>query len=129
MPEQQPIVRMARIVDAVLVDDQRADQAAELEQRVPVATVARQPRCLDETTAPTRPSQIAASNFSKPGRAMPEPERPRSSSITSTVLQPSARARSASPYCRGGMSRLMLNLARRALPELETMRPSTAPQG
>lgn len=30
-----------------------------------------------ETTAPTRPSQMAASSFSKPGRAIPEPERPR----------------------------------------------------
>src|SRR5207245_9232005 len=33
-------------------------------------------------TAPTRPSQIAASKRSKPGRAMPPPERPRSSSTT-----------------------------------------------
>ena len=45
--EQQPIVRVARIVDAVLVDDQRADQAAELQQRVPVAAVAGEPRGLD----------------------------------------------------------------------------------
>jgi hypothetical protein len=49
-------------------------------------------------TAPTRPSQIAASKRSKPGRAMPPPERPRSSSMTSTVAQPSCLARSASPY-------------------------------
>ena len=45
--EQQAIVRMPRIVDAVLVDDQRADQAAELEQRVPVAPVAGEPRRLE----------------------------------------------------------------------------------
>ena len=45
--EQQAIVGMARIVDAVLVGDQRADQTAELEQRVPVAAVAGQPRRLD----------------------------------------------------------------------------------
>ena len=45
--EQQAIVRMPRIIDAVLVDDQRADQAAELEQRVPVAPVAGEPRRLD----------------------------------------------------------------------------------
>ena len=57
-----------------------------------------QSRRLDRPTAPTRPSQIAARSFSKPGREIPEPERPRSSSITSTVLQPRARARSASPY-------------------------------
>jgi hypothetical protein len=30
-----------------------------------------------ETTAPTRPSQIAARSFSKPGRDAPEPDRPR----------------------------------------------------
>ncbi len=38
---------MARIVDAVLVDDQGADETAELEERVPVAPVAGQPRGLD----------------------------------------------------------------------------------
>ena len=45
--EQQPIVRMPRIVDPILVNDQRSDQAAELEQRVPVAAVAGEPRGLD----------------------------------------------------------------------------------
>ena len=45
--EQQAIVGMARIVDAVLVDDQRADETAELQQRVPVAAVAGEPRRLD----------------------------------------------------------------------------------
>ena len=34
---------MARIIDAVLVDDERADETAELQQRVPVAAVAGQP--------------------------------------------------------------------------------------
>jgi hypothetical protein len=38
---------MPRVVDAVLVGDQRADQAAELEQRVPVTAVAGKPRGLD----------------------------------------------------------------------------------
>jgi len=45
--QQQPIVWMAWVVDAVFVSDQRADQAAELEQRVPIAAVARQTRSLD----------------------------------------------------------------------------------
>ena len=49
-------------------------------------------------TAPTRPSQIAASSLSNPGRLTPEPERPRSSSMTVTSVQPRARARSARPY-------------------------------
>ena len=35
-----------------------------------------------ESTAPTRPSQIAAKSFSKPGRRPPAPDLPRSASIT-----------------------------------------------
>ena len=38
---------MARIVDAVLVDDERADETAELQQRVPVAAIASESRRLD----------------------------------------------------------------------------------
>jgi hypothetical protein len=34
---------MAWVVDAILIDDQRPDQATELRQRVPVAAVAREP--------------------------------------------------------------------------------------
>src|SRR5262245_56951725 len=45
--EQQSIVRVSGIVDAVLVDDQRADQSAELQQRVPVAPVAGKTRRFD----------------------------------------------------------------------------------
>ena len=41
--EQQPIVRPAGIVDAVEVDDARLDQAAQLEQVMPVAPVAGEP--------------------------------------------------------------------------------------
>ncbi|MGF6920513.1 hypothetical protein OKW41_005881 [Paraburkholderia sp. UCT70] len=51
-----------------------------------------------QNTAPTAPLQRAASKRSKPGRWIPEPERPRSSSMTVTSGQPSTRARSASPY-------------------------------
>ena len=47
MPSSRRSFGMPRIVDAVLVDDQRADQAAELQQRVPVAPVAGEPRRLD----------------------------------------------------------------------------------
>ena len=57
-----------------------------------------------ETTAPTLPRQIAASRRSKPGRATPEAETPRSSSITTTSDQPRLRARSASAYWRRRLS-------------------------
>ena len=50
------------------------------------------------STAPAVPVQIAANKRSKPGRAVPPPERPRSSSMTITFSQPSARARVARPY-------------------------------
>ena len=45
--KQQPIVGMARIVDSVLVDDERADQSTELDQRMPVAAIAGKTRRLD----------------------------------------------------------------------------------
>jgi hypothetical protein len=38
---------MARIVDSVLVDDNGPDQSTELDQRMPIAAVARKPRRLD----------------------------------------------------------------------------------
>ena len=40
--EQEPVVGRVWIVDAVLVDDECADQTAELQQGVPVAPIARQ---------------------------------------------------------------------------------------
>ena len=45
--EQQPIVGMARIVDSILVYDERADQSTELDERMPVATIAGKTRRLD----------------------------------------------------------------------------------
>ena len=45
--EQQPVVHQARVVDAVRIDDQGAGQRAEVDQMVPVAPVARQPRGLE----------------------------------------------------------------------------------
>ena len=44
MPKQQPVVRAARVVDPVEIDDPRLDQAAQLEQVMPVAAVAGEPR-------------------------------------------------------------------------------------
>jgi hypothetical protein len=37
--EEQTVVGMAWIVDAVLVDDERADETAELQEGVPVAAI------------------------------------------------------------------------------------------
>jgi len=52
-----------------------------------------------QNTAPTEPEQTEATNFWKPGRSTnPDPERPRSSSITVTAANPCVRAESASAY-------------------------------
>ena len=45
--EQQAIVRAARIVDAVEIDDAGLDQPAQLEQMMPVAAIAREPRGIE----------------------------------------------------------------------------------
>src|ERR1700690_4449838 len=45
--KQQPIVGMARIVNAVLIHNDRADQAAELDQGMPISSITCQPRHLD----------------------------------------------------------------------------------
>jgi CheY-like chemotaxis protein len=60
-----------------------------------------------QNTAPTCPSHNTASSRSKPGRCTPPPERPRSSSMTVTSVQPSARARSDSAYWRRWLSKLL----------------------
>ena len=44
--EQEPVVDRARVIEPVLVADQRARQRAQLQQPVPVSIVARQPRAL-----------------------------------------------------------------------------------
>ena len=45
--QEQTVIGQARIVDAVLVDDQRPHNDAEVQQRMPVASITRQPRGLD----------------------------------------------------------------------------------
>lgn len=58
-----------------------------------------------QNTAPVDPAQTEATSFWNPGRSTePEPERPRSSSMTVTDMNPSARAASAIPYCRRWLS-------------------------
>ena len=58
-----------------------------------------------QNTAPIDPVHTAAASFWNPGRSeVPEPERPRSSSMTVTDANPAARAVSASAYCRRWLS-------------------------
>src|SRR5438270_5139683 len=96
--EQQAIVGMPRIIESVLVYDDGPDKSTELDQRMPVAAVAGQPRCLDRKYGADPPltdrsqQALEARPIDAASRAA------RSSSMTSTEVQPSCRARSASPY-------------------------------
>ena len=107
--KQQAIVRPAGIIDAVEIDDPRLDQPAELEQMMPVAAVAGQPRRVEaQHGANLARAERRRRGCSKPGRAtMPLAERPRSSSITSTCWKPRRRATSTSSYWRRRLSRLV----------------------
>jgi hypothetical protein len=63
-------------------------------------------------TAPTSPEHTIATSRSKPGRWIaPDPERPRSSSITVTDAKPAASAAFARSYCRRWLSRLPVTWA------------------
>jgi hypothetical protein len=66
--EQEAIIRPTGIVDAVQVDDTCIDQAAELEQVVPVAAVAGQPRSVE---AQHRPDFAGAQRCHQPLEAGP----------------------------------------------------------
>ena len=59
--EQQSIVGVLGIVDAIVIDDQRLHESADLQQRVPFATVSGQPRRLDGEHGTHRP-------FAHPGQ-------------------------------------------------------------
>src|ERR1700730_10379292 len=72
------------------------------------------------STAPTRPSQIVANRRSKPGRAIPPPERPRSSSMTSTVVQPSCLAAIGEPVLAAPALMIVCQLIGRRLTDVDT---------
>ena len=50
--EQQPIIRTTRIVDRLVIDEQRVDHAAHLDELVPVAVISREARDLDRCDGP-----------------------------------------------------------------------------
>jgi hypothetical protein len=72
--QQQPVIGAARIVDALFVDEETAHQRTELEQRMPVPTIACKPRCLDgdnrahATTADRRQETLEARPSHTSGR-------------------------------------------------------------
>src|SRR6516162_5949046 len=91
--KQQSIVEHGRVINAVGIADERVGEAAEIEQ----ATI---PTCLSATSAVSREKPLRSTT--------PEPDRPRSSSMTMTCCagQPSAVALAAKAYWRCVDSRL-----------------------
>ena len=107
--QQQPIVRPTGVVDAVEVDDARLDQPAQLEQVMPVAAVAGEPRGIEAQHGADLAGAEPRDQPLEAGRAtVPLAERPRSSSMTSTSPKPRWRATSTSSYWRRWLSRLVL---------------------
>jgi hypothetical protein len=43
-PQQQPVIKLGRIIDAVFIENERVHQGADLQQAMPVGAVACQPR-------------------------------------------------------------------------------------
>ena len=87
------------LIDAIVVDDPRLDETAQLKQMVPVPAVSSEPDASKQSTAPTSPEHSHATRRSKPGRATaPLADNPRSSSMISTARNPCWRATSASSY-------------------------------
>src|SRR5438477_740338 len=62
--EQEPVIEYARMVQTISVGDQRIDERAEIQQVVPVAIVAGQPRDLDgEDDADMAQTHLADESF------------------------------------------------------------------
>ena len=62
---------MARIIDSILVDDDRADESTELNQCVPIATVACEPRRLDREYSADATLTNRSQQALEPGSADP----------------------------------------------------------
>jgi len=54
-PEQEAIIQLAGVVDALAIDDERVGKAAEIEELVPVAIVAGEPRDIETDDGPGVP--------------------------------------------------------------------------
>src|SRR5215469_5556490 len=99
--EQQAIVEERGMINAVGIANERVGQAGKVDETVPIGVIAGEPRASRPSTRPTRASATSAVRRAKPDRATePQPERPRSSSMTTirSSGQPSSRALVASAY-------------------------------
>jgi len=89
-PQQQSVIALAGFVDAVLVDEQRVHDAADLDELVPLPVVAGEAGHLARRHG-TTVAQTDLGDPALPGRTrVPLALRPRASSTTSTSCHPSA---------------------------------------
>jgi hypothetical protein len=85
------VVALTRRIDRLLIDQHGIDDAAHLDELLPVTAVAGETRDFPRRDRTDLPRQTSATIRSKPARATPPAaERPRSSSTVSMRDQPSA---------------------------------------
>src|SRR5262245_15175650 len=84
-PEQQSVITLPWRIDGLLINQQGIENAADFDQLLPLPTVARKSRYLAGGNCSNFSKHTSATMRSKPMRVtVPEAERPRSSSITSS---------------------------------------------
>ena len=104
---------MTGIADPVQVDHQSAGEGAEVNEVVPVAAVAGEARGLQAVDGAHFAGADQGDELLEAGRTVsPDPERPRSSSMTLMEAKPAALAASTRAYCRLWLSRLPTTCAR-----------------
>src|SRR5262249_41468357 len=105
--EQQTIIERCRMIDAVSIADEGIGEAAEIEQAIPVSVVA----CETGDFEAEHDTDVAEGDFGgQLGRAIPVPESPRSSSMTTICCDghPKFVALETKAYCCCVDSRLWM---------------------
>ena len=101
--QHEPVVEARRVIEAVRVADERVGQPAEIEEPIPVGVVASETADLEtEHDADVAERDLGGEVGKATPATDPDPESPRSSSITTTeeAGQPSSTARPFSAYWR-----------------------------
>ena len=117
-PSRRRSLNNAGVINPVGVADQRIGQTAQMDESVPVGIVARQSRDLKTQNETHVSERDLGGQAAKPDRATaPDPERPRSSSMTRTLsaVHPRSVALFIKAYCRSVDFAVVLNLSGAAL--------------
>ena len=107
-------------MDAVTVDDERADEAAQLEQVVPIASIARETRSFEAEDGADGSLADAADEIPETGAIHRAARRAAEICVDhGDVAKAVARARSTSPYCRRWLSRFSCTWRSRRLADVD----------